>query len=47
MSITDYIQSKEELKLMPFMSVYGTILLLIRDGIIDKDTFEVVVKENV
>lgn len=37
MSIREYINSKEELKLMPFMTVYRTILELIKDGYIDYD----------
>ena len=47
MSITEYIHSKEELKLMPFMSVYGTIMTLIKDGFVKDDMFDKSVKTDV
>ncbi len=47
LSILDYVNSKEEMRLMPFMTVYRTILMLIEDGYIKKDVFETSVKANV
>lgn len=40
MNIAQYIDSKEKLKEMDFMTVYQTILSLISDGIISMDDFE-------
>lgn len=37
MNITEYIKSKEEFELMPFMTVYLTIIELIKDGYLEYD----------
>ena len=37
MNVTEYIKSKKEFELMPFMTVYLTILELIKDGYINFD----------
>lgn len=42
MTITEYINQNEEFKLMPFMTVYYTILKLVKDGVIKENTFDVV-----
>lgn len=39
MNITQYINSKEKLKEMDFMTVYQTILSLISDGVLSMDDF--------
>lgn len=46
MTITEYIKSKEETKMIPFMAIYRTIVLLIEDGIIPKDKFDSVFAEE-
>ena len=40
MTIEEYIKSKEKFRLMPFVTVYATIMELINDGFIDQNTFE-------
>ena len=40
MTIEEYIKSKERFRLMPFVTVYATIMELINDGFIDQNTFE-------
>lgn len=40
MTIEEYIKSKEKFNLMPFVTVYTTIMELINDGYIDKSAFE-------
>ena len=37
MSISEYIKSKKEFDLMPFMTVYLTITELIKDGYLEYD----------
>jgi hypothetical protein len=39
-NIAQYINSKEKLKEMDFMTVYQTILSLIGDGVLSMDDFE-------
>lgn len=39
MNITEYINSKPEFKLMPFVTVYRAIMELVEDGYIDKNAF--------
>lgn len=46
MTITEYINQKQETMLIPFMSMYRTIILLIEDGIIPKDKFDSVFAEE-
>ena len=45
MGISDYIKSKKEFSLMPFMTVYLTITELIKDGYLKFDEF--MVEKNV
>lgn len=45
MGISDYIKSKKEFDLMPFMTVYLTITELIKDGYLKIDDF--MVEKNV
>ena len=45
MGISEYIKSKKEFELMPFMAVYMTIIELVKDGYLEPDAF--LVKENV
>ena len=45
MGISDYIKNKKEFKQMPFMTVYLTIVELIKDGYLKNDIF--VVEKNV
>ena len=40
-SIKSYIYSKPELKFMPFMIVYKTIMSLIEDGLLKIEDFQV------
>ena len=40
MTIEKYIKNKEKFNLMPFVTVYTTIMELINDGYIDKSAFE-------
>jgi hypothetical protein len=47
LSILDYVNSKEEMRMMPFMTVYRTILMLIEDGYVPRGTFETSVKNDV
>lgn len=47
MTIEEYIKSKERFRLMPFVTVYATIMELINDGFIDKKAFEEGDDENV
>ncbi len=46
MSITEYINSKKSLELMPFMTVYLTIMELVKDGYIRVDDDMKMVKIN-
>ena len=39
-SIKSYIYSKPELKFMPFMIVYKTIMSLIEDGLVKREDFK-------
>ena len=39
MTIEEYIKSKENFSLMPFTTVYLTIMELIKDGFIDEKAF--------
>ena len=41
MGISDYIKNKKEFNLMPFMTVYLTIVELIKDGYLSADDFYV------
>ena len=41
MKIIDYIKSKKKFQQMPFMTVYLTIVELIKDGYLKNDIFEV------
>ena len=40
MTIEEYIKSKSKFELMPFVTVYATIMELINDGFIDQNAFE-------
>lgn len=40
MGITAYIKSKKEFELMPFMTVYLTIIELMKDGYLPEDVFK-------
>lgn len=40
MTIEEYIKSKQKFNLMPFVTVYTTIMELINDGFIDQSAFE-------
>ena len=40
MTIEKYIKNNEKFNLMPFVTVYTTIMELINDGFIDKSAFE-------
>lgn len=40
LTISEYIKSKQELKLMPFMTVYKTIMVLIDDGFINNENLK-------
>lgn len=42
MGISEYIKGKKEFDLMPFMTVYLTIVELVKDGYLKPDAF----KEN-
>lgn len=44
MNITEYIKSKKEFELMPFMTVYLTIIELIKDGYLEYDGKELKVR---
>lgn len=37
MNISEYIKSKKEFDLMPFMTVYLTIIELVKDGYLEYD----------
>ena len=45
MNITEYIKSKKEFELMPFMTVYLTIVELIKDGYIKYDNARIIKKD--
>ena len=47
MTIEEYIKSKSKFELMPFVTVYATIMELINDGFIDEKAFEKGGGENV
>ena len=47
MTIDEYIKSKPKFELMPFVTVYTTIMELINDGFIEQDAFEKGSGENV
>ena len=47
MTIEEYIKSKPEFKLMPFVTIYTAIMELINDGFIEKSAFEKGGGENV
>ena len=47
MTIEEYIKSKPKFELMPFVTVYTTIMELINDGFIDEKAFEKGGGENV
>ena len=40
MTIEEYIKSKPKFELMPFVTVYTTIVELINDGFIEQNAFE-------
>ena len=40
MTIEEYIKSKPKFELMPFVTVYTTIMELINDGFIEQNAFE-------
>ena len=40
MTIDEYIKSKPKFELMPFVTVYTTIMELINDGFIERSAFE-------
>ena len=40
MTVEDYIKSKEKFHLMPFVTIYTTIMELINDGYIEQNAFE-------
>ena len=47
MTIEEYIKSKPKFELMPFVTVYTTIMELINDGFIEQSAFEKGGAENV
>ena len=47
MTIEEYIKSKPKFELMPFVTVYTTIMELINDGFIEQNAFEKGGSENV
>ena len=47
MTIEEYIKSKPKFELMPFVTVYTTIMELINDGFIEQSAFEKGGGENV
>jgi hypothetical protein len=47
LTIEEYIKSKDKFSLMPFTTVYLTIMELINDGFIEKSAFEKGGGENV
>ena len=47
MTIEEYIKSKPKFELMPFVTVYTTIMELINDGFIEQSAFEKGGVENV
>ena len=47
MTIEDYIKSKPKFELMPFVTIYTTIMELINDGFIDEKAFAKGGVENV
>ena len=47
MTIEEYIKSKEKFHLMPFVTIYTSIMELINDGFIDENAFEKGGVENV
>ena len=40
MTVEEYIKSKPKFELMPFVTVYTTIMELINDGLIEQSAFE-------
>ena len=40
MTIEEYIKSKEKFRLMPFVTIYTTIMELINDGYLEQTAFE-------
>ena len=40
MTVKEYIKSKEKFHLMPFVTIYTTIMELINDGYIEQNAFE-------
>ena len=40
MNVDEYIKSKEKFRLMPFVTIYTSIMELINDGYIDETAFE-------
>ena len=47
MTIEEYIKSKPKFELMPFVTIYTTIMELINDGFIEQNAFEKGGGENV
>ena len=47
MTIEEYIKSKEQFHLMPFVTIYTAIMELINDGFIEQSAFEKGGGENV
>ena len=47
MAIEEYIKSNDKFSLMPFVTVYATIMELINDGLIEQSAFEKGGCENV
>lgn len=47
MTIEEYIKSKHKFDLMPFVTVYATIMELLNDGFIEQSAFEKGGGENV
>ena len=47
MTVEEYIKSKPKFELMPFVTVYTTIMELINDGFIEHNAFEKGGGENV
>ena len=47
MTIEEYIKSKDAFRLMPFTTIYVTIMELINDGFIDEKAFEKAGESNV
>ena len=47
MTIEEYIKGKPKFELMPFVTVYTTIMELINDGFIERNAFEKGGGENV